>query len=106
MLVDFAMSNDRGLAVVIGEHGMGKSHMMAAVGVTLEQEMTGDAVVCPAHICGTHLWHTFVAHICCTFVAHICGTHLLHTFVFSLSPKLPFSFGAVTLKAFRFRMSF
>ena len=38
ILVDFAASSEKGLAVVTGQHGMGKSHVMAAVGVTLEVE--------------------------------------------------------------------
>jgi hypothetical protein len=49
MLVDFASSSDRGLAVVLGTHGMGKSHVMAAVGVTLEVEAAG-AIVCPLFV--------------------------------------------------------
>ena len=45
ILVDFAASSEKGLAVVTGQHGMGKSHVMAAVGVTLEVELEGAVVV-------------------------------------------------------------
>jgi hypothetical protein len=34
---------------VVGAHGMGKSHLMAAVGVTLEVEAVGS-VVCPLFV--------------------------------------------------------
>ena len=49
VLVDFVTSTDSGLAVVVGDHGMGKSHLMAAVGVTLELEAAG-CVMCPLFV--------------------------------------------------------
>ena len=42
VLAEFVLASDHGLAVVIGDHGMGKSHVMAALGGTLELEL-GEA---------------------------------------------------------------
>jgi hypothetical protein len=48
-LVDLVTSVDHALAVVVGDHGMGKSYLMAAVGVTVELEVPG-AILCPLFV--------------------------------------------------------
>ena len=52
----------------------------------LEKNTTHMYYTYVPHICTTHMYHTYVLHICTThmyytYVLHICTTHMYHTYV-------------------------